>query len=180
MTLYGKDAFVNLLSNNPCMRGQRVRTDVMIEKRVAPQPVQVGQTFTYTLLATNKAQRGAGCGRGRCAAGRRDRQRHHNQAGSCALAANVVTCHVGDLAPAASVTIRIVAKANEPGALVNTARVRGNYIDLKPDNDTSEVGTHRLQPAHVHRVAALPIHLSRRLLLSHLTCLAICRSSASK
>ncbi len=156
MTIYGKDAFVNLLSSNPCVRGSFGRTDVMIEKRASSQSVQVGQTFTYTLLVTNNGPAVApnvvvadALPAGVVVNG------ITTSAGSCAQAANVVTCHIGNLAVGASVTIRIVVRATEPGTLVNTARVRGNYTDLKPDNDSSEVGTTVVNPP---TYTALPLY----------------------
>lgn len=156
MTMYGKDAIVNLLSSNPCERGSFGRTDVMIEKRVSSQSVQVGQLFTYTLLVTNNGPAVApnvivadALPAGVVVNG------ITTTAGFCGLAANVVTCHLGNLAAGASVTIKITVRATEAGTLVNTARVRGDYTDLDSKNDSSEVGTTVTNPP---TFTALPLY----------------------
>jgi uncharacterized repeat protein (TIGR01451 family) len=147
LTPYGKDAIINLLSSNPCVRGQVGRTDVQIVKRASASTVTVGQTLTYTLQVSNNGPAAAPgvvvvdtLPAGVVVNG------ISSTVGSCALAANVVTCNIGTLAAGSSATITIVVKATEPGVLNNTARVRGGYSDLKPDNDISATATTVTQP----------------------------------
>jgi uncharacterized repeat protein (TIGR01451 family) len=157
MTPYGKDAFVNLLSGNPCNRGQRVRTDVTIEKRASAQSVLVGQVFTYTLIVSNLGPAAAPnvvvedvVPAGVVVNG------ITTSAGSCALAVSIITCNLGTLPADATVTITITVKATEPGKPVNTARVRGNHIDLKPDNNSSTVTVDVTQPPTFTALKAFP------------------------
>jgi uncharacterized repeat protein (TIGR01451 family) len=138
----GKRVFINLLNDNPCARGAHPRTDLSLSKTASAQSVTVGQIYTYTLVATNNGPADApnvvvtdplpatvvinGV---------------TTTQGSCAVAANIVTCNLGTLLNGASATIRIGVKATETGEVINTARVRGDVTEAKPGDESDLTNT---------------------------------------
>lgn len=59
----------------------------------------------------------------------------------CTLAAGVVTCTVGTLAPGASASFALTVEAGSGASLVNTATVDGDQDDPNPANDSATVVT---------------------------------------
>ncbi len=157
MSPEGKSVFVNLLSNNPCTRGAFDRTDVSIQKSISSNPVTVGQPFTYTLAVANAGPAAAPnvqvkdvLPAGQVING------VTTSAGTCSVAVGTVTCKLGALPAGGAATIRIVAKATEAGGFSNTASVKGDYVDLKPDNDTSTAAASAANPPKFEALTYFP------------------------
>ncbi|MGH2597358.1 MAG: DUF7507 domain-containing protein [Actinomycetota bacterium] len=118
--------------------------DLSITKSDSADPVDPGQSFSYTIVVTNAGLDAAASVvvTDPVPAALTVTGANTNQ-GSCVIAANVVTCSLPSLAATASWTITIqvgVPAAAPPGTVTNTATVTG-IGDIDPTNDSASQST---------------------------------------
>lgn len=114
------------------------QADLSLTKTVTPAQVAVGRTLTYLLMVTNE---GPATATNVTVTDPLPAAVTPDMAmaspGSCALAGQVVTCSLGDLAPAATGTVIITATRAAQEAFSNTATVRATEPDPDPGNDSA-------------------------------------------
>ncbi len=115
--------------------------DLTITMSDAPDPVTVGGTFAYQLDVTNAGGLPAtGVVASDTLPAAVTLQSVTTSKGSC-TGTSTVTCTIGDLAPAETVQIAIVATADTFGVTNNTATVTGNETDDDPSNNSATEAT---------------------------------------
>jgi len=134
-------------------------SDLAVTKTGAPDPVTVGSHLTYTIIATNNGPDGAitvtvidtlPAGMTFVAA-----TWTGASTGTCSHAAGTVSCAIGNLANAASVTITIVVTPTAAGTITNTASISGGQTDLVSGNNNASVTTTVNAPSGVGRLVNL-------------------------
>lgn len=117
--------------------------DLALVKLAEPDPVLTGELLTYTLQVSNL---GASSATSVTLTDTLPVEVNHLSTnpsqGSCALAAETVSCDLGNLAAGttAEVSIQVLAPA-ETGLILNQAEVSANEADLQPGNNTSLIET---------------------------------------
>jgi uncharacterized repeat protein (TIGR01451 family) len=133
--------------------------DLGVTKTDAPDPATAGSQLTYTVIATNHGPDGAtgvmvtdtlpvGVTFGTATW-------TGASTGTCSQSAGTVTCSIGNLANAASVTISIVVTPTAEGTLTNTVTVSGIQTDLVPGNNSASATTTVNAPSGVTRLVNL-------------------------
>ncbi|MDX1626050.1 MAG: DUF11 domain-containing protein [Wenzhouxiangellaceae bacterium] len=116
--------------------------DVSIVKSDSPDPVLVGNTLTYTLVASNAGPDTAvsvvvdddlPATLGSITASTAD--------GTCTVSGRSVRCELGDLAAGASETVQITAVPSETGTLQNTGIVGSDTTDPDTTNNADDEQT---------------------------------------
>ncbi|HEY4278469.1 MAG TPA: isopeptide-forming domain-containing fimbrial protein [Conexibacter sp.] len=118
--------------------------DLSLQNRVQKgSKPQLGGTFGYVLTATE-----SGPGTATAAvvtdtvpAGLQPLSAKVAAGSSCTVKKQVVTCPLGDMAPASTRTITVQAKALKTGTVKNTAVVSSSAADRDPANDTASATT---------------------------------------
>jgi uncharacterized repeat protein (TIGR01451 family) len=158
---------VQVLDEGPTIR---VRADLAIVQPSDPDPVQIGESSTYTLRITN---RGPSTATGVVA-------EDHLPEGASVLAVDspggrwnwdgrVVTCDLGTILPGEILTIAITVTLGSPGIHANTAVVGGDPEDPDESNNASSVVvTVRVPPIAPPVDTAAPRVVSLRRLGYHL------------
>lgn len=110
--------------------------DLQLSKTATPANPAVGDTITYTLVATNN---GPGTATGVTVTDPLPAQVTYQSSsttqGSCSEAAGTVTCAIGTLAADASATVTILVTRNSAGAFTNIAAIDGDQTDPTPGNN---------------------------------------------
>ena len=129
------------------------RADLSLAKSDSPDPVAPGGTLTYTIQVTNL---GPSSSTGMTVVDPLPPGVSFvssNPGGpTCTLAASVLTCHLGGVAPGANRTVTVVVTVGSAtsGPLSNTASVTGNETDLvsanNSDTETTTVSATPLGP----------------------------------
>lgn len=115
-----------------------VAADLSVSKVDSPDPVFVGSPLTYTVTMTNNGPDGAtGVMLTDTLPGGVTFVSAVSTQGSCAEAARVVTCTIGNMANGAMVTVTIVVTPTVPGVITNTAVVAGTETDPNAANNTA-------------------------------------------
>ena len=118
------------------------QADLSLTKAVSPAQATVGQALSYALVVTNKGPAAAtnvtvtdplpGAVKPEGATASQ---------GGCAIAAQVVTCTLGDLAPNGTATLTIETTRTGENAFSNTATVTATEPDPNPGDDSATVAT---------------------------------------
>jgi uncharacterized repeat protein (TIGR01451 family) len=123
--------------------------DLAVAKTASANPVLRNSNFTYTLVVTNQ---GPDAAAGvtlvdTLPAGITYLVGAATQ-GSCSHAAGVVTCNLGTINPAASVTVVLTVRASTTGLKTNSAAVSASAADPVPENNTATfITTVYVQPS---------------------------------
>jgi uncharacterized repeat protein (TIGR01451 family) len=123
--------------------------DLSIAKSAAPDPVQTGQTITYTLTAHNAGpDTDPGVTVTDPLPGNVTYVSSSTTQGSCSESLGTVTCNVGAVPPGAinDVVITITVTAGSAGTATNTASVAGQASDPNSGNN-SDTETTQISPA---------------------------------
>lgn len=121
---------------------ERPAADLAVAKTDSPDPVSKGGTLTYIIVVTNQ-------GPGSAAAVELTDQLPTgvrfvavtSTAGSCSEVGGPVTCSLGDIPNAGSVTVTITVTARRTGTATNTAHVSSLTSDPDPANNTDSEET---------------------------------------
>lgn len=121
---------------------ERPAADLAVAKTDSPDPVSKGGTLTYIIVVTNQ-------GPGSAAAVELTNQLPTgvrfvavtSTAGSCSEVGGPVTCSLGDIPNAGSVTVTITVTAKRTGTATNTAHVSSLTSDPDPANNTDSEET---------------------------------------
>jgi uncharacterized repeat protein (TIGR01451 family) len=140
MTSAGRNAFANLVKNQPCGANPVSPVDVAIAK-AGPKSAIVGQPLTYTLTVANGRTAAPGVKVVDTLPAGVVFVSASSTQGTCSYAAGKVTCSIGAMAPGATVTITIVVKPTATGTLVNSASVSARARDTDPANNSAGVQT---------------------------------------
>lgn len=121
------------------------RADVSMEKTDSADPVRAGDTFSYTLKASNDGPDTAGGVqvRDELPAGVEFVSATPSQ-GQCAGERSLV-CELGPIPAGGSATVTVVVRAVTPGEVVNAATVTAASDDPRPENNTGTATT-RVDP----------------------------------
>jgi len=118
-------------------------TDIAVTKTTAPNPVQVGNNLTYTLIVTNNGPSNPATG-----VTLTDTLpvsvtfvSATSTQGACNVVGGTVTCNIGNVPTATTATISIIVTPAQSGQITNTATVAGNETDLTPSNNTAQAVT---------------------------------------
>lgn len=147
VTAFSSDAS-NLVPNDTNMvmdifvHDERPAADLAVAKTDSPDPVSKGGTLTYSIVVTNQ-------GPGSAAAVQLTDQLPTSvrfvsvtsTAGSCSEADGTVTCSLGDIPNAGSVTVTITVTARRTGTVTNTAQVSSLLSDPDLNNNTDSEET---------------------------------------
>jgi uncharacterized repeat protein (TIGR01451 family) len=117
--------------------------DLSLTKADSPDPVSVGQSFTYTLTASNAGPVAQATGvtvEDTVPAGVTFQSANASQ-GSCVQSAGTVSCNLGNLAKDASATVTITVTPQAGGTITNTATVSGEQRDPNSANNTATAQT---------------------------------------
>lgn len=116
--------------------------DLAVSQSGSPDPVCVGSNLTYILIVTNA---GPAVALGAVATNTLSTGVTFVSAassqGTCAQAAGVVTCALGDLAAGAWASVTITARVTAVGMLTNTAFVVSGTADTNAANNASQILT---------------------------------------
>ncbi len=134
-------------------------SDLSVTKSASPDPATVGSPLTYTVVGTNNGPDGA---TGVTVTDTLPAEVTFGTAtwtgasnGTCSHAGGIVTCAIGSLANAASVTITIVVTPTAAGSITNTASVSGAQTDLVPGNNSASITTTVDVPSEAARIVNL-------------------------
>ena len=113
-------------------------TDVSVSQSASPSPVGEGEFLTYTLVAPNN---GPGVAESvemvnTLSPGVEFVSASPDQ-GTCAEAAGVVTCSLGDIGVGSSAQVSVVTMTGAPGYITNTVSITSNGFDFNLANNTS-------------------------------------------
>jgi uncharacterized repeat protein (TIGR01451 family) len=109
--------------------------DVGITKSGAPNPLNIGATLTYTLTVTNY---GPDTATGVIVTDTLPASVTFVSAPAiCVHVSPVVTCSLGSMLPAGTMTIVITVTTTMGGSITNTSSVTANEFDLNPSNNTA-------------------------------------------
>jgi uncharacterized repeat protein (TIGR01451 family) len=115
--------------------------DLRVDKSDSPDPVNVGEDLTYTIVVTNDGPDAASLvTMTDVLPATVTLQSVSTDTGDC-VEAPVVVCTIGDLADGAHATMTIVVTPNVPGPLENAAVVAGAAIDPDLTNNVDVEGT---------------------------------------
>ena len=114
---------------------------VTITKDVAPGTIQPGATATFTIVVTNTSGATATDVVVTDVVPDGLTITHVAPTGTCSIAAQTMTCNLGDLAPAAQVTITLVINGSQPGNYLNTAVVTVDGTQADMDDASLVVAT---------------------------------------
>jgi uncharacterized repeat protein (TIGR01451 family) len=130
--------------------------DLAISQSASPNPVTVGATLTYQLIATNNGPDTAtGVTLQDTLPAGATLVSTSASSGSCAGSAPV-SCSLGTLAPGASARVTIAVRPSQAGVAANTANVAGSPTDPNPANNQSQLQT-KVLPAAATARATPPI-----------------------
>ncbi len=133
--------------------------DLSVTTIDAPDPVIAGGNLKYTATVTNVGPGDAsGVSVTDTLPGGAGFVSASSSQGSCSEDSGTVTCTIGDVASAATVTVTIdVTAPLGPGTISNTATVASTTYDTNPANNTSEVQTtvHLAPPTGVEAADAV-------------------------
>lgn len=126
-----------------CVRGQSLRSDLIVSNTDSPDPVQTGQPLTYTVRVTNNGPDTASgvflidnLPNGSVFVSASPTQ------GSCSHSSGKVTCSIGSMTNASVVTVAIVVNAPAAtGTMTNSASATSASIDPNSANSTSTATT---------------------------------------
>jgi len=123
--------------------GSTVSTaDVGIAGTAAPDPAVVDDVLTYTLTVTNG---GPDTAQGVSLVDTLPSQATFTSAqatqGTCSQVTGVVTCSLGDIAPAKQAVTSITVGPTAPGALKDVAAVTSTTLDPNPQNNSLALST---------------------------------------
>jgi uncharacterized repeat protein (TIGR01451 family) len=107
--------------------------DLQVTKTDAPDPVFIGQNVTYTITVTNAGPHPAFGARLVDALPSDVTFVSANATKGTCTGTTTVTCSIGWMPNAASVTVTVVVTANDVGTLANTATV--SHLNLDPDSN---------------------------------------------
>jgi uncharacterized repeat protein (TIGR01451 family) len=114
----------------------RTAADLSVTKSDSPDPVTKGSPLTYSVVVTNS---GPGSATGVQLTDRLPANAQFvsatSTAGSCTQSGGTVSCNLGVLNNAASVTVTIIVTPKKPGTLTNTAQVNSNSPDPNTANN---------------------------------------------
>ena len=121
--------------------------DLFLKKTAAPDMIAVGETITWTIVATNMGPAPAtGVTLTDPIPSAVKSPAVSATQGSCTLAGGVVTCALGDLAVNAMATVTITATRESQQAFSNTATVTAMQPDNDPGNNQSTATTGAATP----------------------------------
>ncbi len=104
-----------------------------------PDPVQSGNNFVYTAIASNNGPRTASDVT--LTITLPDTATYVSSTGSCSLAVHVLTCSIGSLSTGSSGQVKVTVHPTAPGTIVASADVSSSLPDLTPSNNHSEQTT---------------------------------------
>ncbi len=136
------------------------RADLELTKADSPDPVDVGQTLTYTLNVRNYG-RSAASGvtvTDMLPPGVAFDSATPSQ-GTCMHAAGTVSCDIGYLENEALATVTIAVTPTVAGTIVNQTSISANQADDRPQNN-SDTETTTVQPGYARPQGASPMRLS--------------------
>jgi uncharacterized repeat protein (TIGR01451 family) len=114
------------------------QADIRVSKLGSPNPVQVGEPLTYTILVNNDGPATAtNVTVVDVLPVRLQFQSAATDTGSCSETLGTVTCLLGDMAAATQATVTIVTVGTQPGTVANTAVVDHDGDDPDPNDDRS-------------------------------------------
>lgn len=117
--------------------------DMAISGSGSPNPVIVGQAVTYSLKATNDPSTDPAYDvvvTDKLPSAVTFKSASASQ-GSCSFSSGTVTCNLGTIVHADSVTITITVTANSPGSVTNTASVASSALDPNSSNNSVNITT---------------------------------------
>jgi uncharacterized repeat protein (TIGR01451 family) len=118
------------------------RADLAVVKSDSPDPVNTGETLTYTLTVNNYGPSDAS---GVTVTDMLPPSLTFGSAtpsqGTCSEAAGTVTCTLGDLADGSSATVTITGTPTVTGTITNQVSVKSNQADDNPGNNADTEGT---------------------------------------
>jgi uncharacterized repeat protein (TIGR01451 family) len=120
-------------------------TDLVVTKSGTPNPVEVGQTLTYTIIVTNEGPLDATGVTIEDTLPAAFTLTSVSVAG-CTQVGTVLTCPVGDVGNGAAVTITLAGTPTATGPITNTVIVEGNQLEGFPADNTA-VETTNVVPA---------------------------------
>ncbi|MDA0769234.1 MAG: DUF11 domain-containing protein [Chloroflexi bacterium] len=117
--------------------------DLVLTKGDSPDPVQVGDHLTYTLVVTNHGPAtSTSVMLEDTLPGNVTFVSASSTSGTCSETSGLVTCSLGDLSLGGVVTATIIVIPNVATDITNTARVHGNEDDPNnSNNDAAEITT---------------------------------------
>jgi uncharacterized repeat protein (TIGR01451 family) len=140
-----------LLFSPPAQPAPGDIADLAVTKTDSPDPVEVGETLTYSIQVTNLGpQKATDVVVTDRLPNRTDLISATPESGSCERKGRRVTCRIGDLAPdpgkANPVDVSILVRPNRAGTITNTASVDSAEIDPLEANDRAEATTTVTEP----------------------------------
>ena len=124
--------------------------DLALTKTASPDPVDVGQSLTYTVTVTNAGPAEAsGVTLTAVLTGGQTFSTATPTQGSCGESLGTVTCDLGTVAASATSTVTIVVTPSKAGLLGNTADVSSNANDPFATNNSATTITTVLDPSLV-------------------------------
>lgn len=131
---YGATMASGVLSHNTA------QTDLTLTKSDSPDPVEVGEQLTYTLVATNNGpSTSTNVTLEDVLPDSVTFVSASATSGTCSESGGVVTCSIGTLLPDHSATVTIVVIADHVGEVVNSVEVSGDETDPNPGNNTASM-----------------------------------------
>ena len=116
--------------------------DLRVTKTDSPDPVKVGDRLTYQIRVRNNGPQAAQSVQlTDTLPGGVTYQSARTSEGSCSRSGNVVTCNVGRIRSGETVTVSIVVKPTQRGALSNTATASSSTYDPNTANNTDSEPT---------------------------------------
>ena len=116
---------------------EAAEADLRLEQSDSPDPVEAGETLTYSLTAHNDGPDDtASVTVTDTLPGGVSFQSASSSQGSCEETAGVVGCELGTLASGASATVEVRVVPASAGTLTNTASVSGTATDPDPGNNS--------------------------------------------
>lgn len=109
--------------------------DLSLSLSDSPDPVKFGRLLTYTADVTNQ---GPDAATGATLVLRLPRYANFKYTnGNCTLADDLLTCALGDMAPGAAQSVRVVVQPKKRGSVYAAARVTASEVEPTPENNTA-------------------------------------------
>lgn len=150
--------------------GVQCTADVAVTKTASPDPVNQGNTLTYTITVTNNGLATAQnvSMTDPLPSGVTFSSVNTTQ-GTCSFSLGTVSCAIGTLASGSSATITIQVTAGSPTIITNTASVTNTVLDAITSNNSASVDTTIVYPTAVQMRSFMAAIIDGRAYIKWLT-----------